>query len=97
MGTQHRNLLTDRSTLSDFSGILGVMSDMPSSRLSETIARYERLQEWIQGLEKRISVERRFKVLTALRRELEKCQNSAASLQEAITQLQAHESKSQAS
>jgi DNA repair ATPase RecN len=59
--------------------------------------RKERLQEWIEGLEKRISVERRFKVLTALRRELEKCQDDVRELQELIDRLQAGRSGSKVS
>ena len=70
---------------------------MASQRLLAEIAREERLQEWIRGLEKRISVERRFRVLTALRRELEKCKDEAIAIQEVIARLQAEESKSQAS
>jgi hypothetical protein len=61
------------------------------------IARHERLQEWIQGLERRISVERRFKVLTALRRELEECREDLKVLEERISRLDSEESKSQAS
>jgi hypothetical protein len=70
---------------------------MTSQRLVAEMARRERLQEWIQGLEKRISVERRFKTLTALRRELAKCEDEAKALQELIVRLQAEESESQAS
>jgi hypothetical protein len=65
-------------------------------RLLET-QRLERLQEWIQGLEKRISTERRFKVLTALRKELEECQEGAMILEERIARLESSESESQAS
>jgi hypothetical protein len=61
------------------------------------IQRLERLQEWIQGLEKRISAERRFKVLTALRRELEKCEEDVRILEERISLSDSSESKSQAS
>jgi cell division protein FtsB len=61
------------------------------------IARQKRLQEWIQGLERRISVERRFKVLTALRRELEKCREDVKVLEERISRLDSEESESQAS
>jgi hypothetical protein len=66
-----------------------------SERLVE-IQRLKRLQEWIQGLEKRISGERRFKVLIALRRELEKCQEDARILQERISLSDSSESESQA-
>jgi hypothetical protein len=61
------------------------------------IQRLERLQEWIKGLEKRISGERRFKVLTALRKELERCEEDAMILEERIARLDANESESQAS
>lgn len=61
------------------------------------MARQKRLQEWIQGLERRISVERRFKVLTALRRELEKCREDVKVLEERISRLDSEESESQAS
>jgi hypothetical protein len=61
------------------------------------IQRLERLQEWIQGLEKRISGERRFKVLAALRKELERCEEDAMILEERIARLDANESESQAS
>ena len=64
--------------------------------LAET-ARRERLQEWIEGLEKRLSVERRFKVQTALRREIEKCKECAIDLDERIAELESDESASQAS
>jgi cell division protein FtsB len=61
------------------------------------IAQQKRLQEWTQGLERRISVERRFKVLTALRRELEKCREDVKVLEERISRLDSEESESQAS
>jgi hypothetical protein len=70
---------------------------MSSQRLRAEMARQERLQEWIRGLEKRISVERRFKTLTALRRELTKCEGEAKVLQELVIRLQEEESESQAS
>ena len=70
---------------------------MTSHQLLAEIARQERLREWIQGLEKNISMERRFKVKTALRRELEKCQEEARILEERIARLEKEESKSQAS
>ena len=69
---------------------------MAEPELLVEIARRERLQEWIEGLEKRISVERRFRVLTALRRELDKCQEHAIMLEERISRLESDESKSQA-
>ena len=61
------------------------------------MAQQARLREWIQGLERRISVERRFKVLTALRRELGKCQDDVKVLEERISRLDSEESESQAS
>lgn len=61
------------------------------------MAQQARLREWIQGLERRISVERRFKVLTALRRELEKCREDLMVLEERISRLDSEESESQAS
>jgi len=70
---------------------------MASQQLLAEIAREERLHEWIRGLENRISVERRFKVLTALRRELENCKDAAIAVQEVIARLQEDESESQAS
>jgi hypothetical protein len=70
---------------------------MSSQRLRAEMARQERLQEWIRGLEKRISVERRFKTLTALRRELAKCEGEAIVLQNLVIRLQGEESESQAS
>ena len=70
---------------------------MTSHELLAEIARQERLREWIQGLEKNLSTERRFKVKAALRRELEKCQEEARILEERIARLEKEESKSQAS
>jgi hypothetical protein len=70
---------------------------MASQRLLAEIARRERLQEWIGGLEKRLSVERRFKTSNALRREIELCQRQAIALLELIDRWQAEESESQAS
>jgi len=70
---------------------------MTSHQLLAEISRQERLREWIQGLEKNISMERRFKVKAALRRELEKCQEEAKILEEKIARLEKEESKSQAS
>lgn len=70
---------------------------MAESERLVAIARQKRLQEWIQGLERRISVERRFKVLTALRRELEKCREDVKVLEERISRLDSEESESQAS
>jgi hypothetical protein len=67
------------------------------SQLLMEIARQERLQEWMQGIEKRISMERRLKVKAALRRELEKCQEEATILEARIARLESEESKSQAS
>jgi cell division protein FtsB len=61
------------------------------------IAQQERLREWIQGLERRIAIERRFKVMTALRRELEKCRENVKVLEERISRLDSEESESQAS
>jgi hypothetical protein len=61
------------------------------------IAQQERLREWIQGLERRIAIERRFKVMTALRRELEKCREDVKVLEERISRLDSEESESQAS
>jgi cell division protein FtsB len=61
------------------------------------IAQQERLREWIQGLERRIAIERRFKVMTALRRELEKCRENVKVLEERISRLNSEESESQAS
>jgi hypothetical protein len=70
---------------------------MASPELLAETARQERLQEWMLGLEERISSERRRKVLTSLRRELEKCQSDAKVLAERITRLESDESRSQAS
>lgn len=70
---------------------------MTSHQLLAEIGRYERLREWIQGLETRISAERRLKVKAALRRELEKCQEEGKMLEERITLLESEESESQAS
>jgi len=70
---------------------------MESQQLVAEIAREERLHEWIRELEQRISVERRSKVATALRRELEMCKDRAIAIQEAIARLQEDESESQAS
>ena len=61
------------------------------------IAQQERVREWIQGLERRIAIERRFKVMTALRRELEKCREDVKVLEERISRLDSEESESQAS
>jgi hypothetical protein len=71
--------------------------DMAEPERLVAMARQKRLQEWIQGLERRISVERRFKVLTALRRELEKCREDVKVLEERISRLDSEESESQAS
>ncbi len=57
---------------------------MSSQRLLAEMARRERLQEWMKALEKRLSVERRFKTLIALRRELTKCEDEAKASQELI-------------
>lgn len=70
---------------------------MASSELLAEIARQERLHEWMLGLEQRISSERRRKVLTSLRRELEKCQCDAEALAERITRLESDAARSQAS
>ena len=68
---------------------------MASEQLLVEIARQERLQEWILGLEKRISSERRFKVLTALRRELDTRKEEAQVLEKRIARL-AEDAESQA-
>ena len=71
---------------------------MASKELLAEIALQKRLHEWMGGLEKRISTERRFKVLTALRRELERCHEDAKIIEDRITRLETEsESESQAS
>ena len=70
---------------------------MTSHQLSAEIARQERLREWIQELETRMSMERRLKVKTALRRELEKCHEDARALEARISRMESEESESQAS
>jgi hypothetical protein len=67
---------------------------MSSEQLNAESARQARLNDWISGLKKRLSMERRFKAQVSLRREIEKCQNEAKILQERIALLQ---SKSQTS
>jgi hypothetical protein len=67
---------------------------MSSDQLKTEMARQARLADWIGGLEKRLSMERRFKAQVSLRREIEKCQDEAKILQERIALLQ---SKFQAS
>jgi hypothetical protein len=67
-----------------------------SPELLAELARQERLQNWIQELEKRISLERRSKVLKALREELEKCHEDGRIIDARITRLESEE-ESQAS
>jgi hypothetical protein len=70
---------------------------MTLGEVDALISRHARLQEWIDGLEKRLAKERRFKVQIALRKELEKCRVEAEARQAEIIFLKIERSRTQAS